>query len=206
MSRNHHAVESWKHCPHAAVLDVRASVAGRLPQNEQIAPFGTVGKSHLQTRLMNFIVLLFTTSLLSLQSVVSAVSLLTISAFALCLIGCSSPKASRPTPRAVVMPPSPFVASQFKTGASSTEQEARSVIAPPPAPRVMGWTWTYDQPMPVENIVFEFFSTTNLDAPQWTKHGETNQPVYWFAADKPQEFFICRASNTVTGLVSEWNK
>ena len=64
--------------------------------------------------------------------------------------------------------------------------------------------WTYDLPMPITNIVFEVWHSTNPTG-GWTYFATTNQPPLPIATTNRQEFFIIRAIDIYAGQTSEWS-
>lgn len=63
--------------------------------------------------------------------------------------------------------------------------------------------WNYP-PEKRTNIVFEIWRGTNATGPftPWVTVAQTNAPI---TTDEPMGFFIVRASNQVTHLVSDWS-
>lgn len=75
---------------------------------------------------------------------------------------------------------------------------------PPPARTNVILMWNYAMPLPDPEIVFEVWSTQSLTQP-FTLKAVVKQPPVSFPIADPGEFFICRASNLVSKLVSGWN-
>lgn len=70
------------------------------------------------------------------------------------------------------------------------------------APRNYWLAWDYGD---MTNIRFELWRAGQPQGPfgYWTNVEELKVAV---PIDKPQQFFICRASNTVTRLTSDWSR
>ena len=64
--------------------------------------------------------------------------------------------------------------------------------------------WDYADPMPVTNIVFEVYHKPNTNI-NWKIFTIANSPPVYIDPTNSMDFFICRASNILTGEVSEWN-
>lgn len=99
-------------------------------------------------------------------------------------------KPAKPPPPAVPLP--------------STTPSPIKAIVPSPRPHTNWLTWTE---IDESNIIYEVWRSTNLPPlPEtftfWTR---TNHPPIKLSPLPAYQFFICRSSNTVTRLVSEWN-
>lgn len=96
------------------------------------------------------------------------------------------------------------------TASLGTNSLSLSVNPPPPATNAYYLTWDY--PYDTSNIVFEVWHAQELSTPapgaaasSWTLLTNLpGPPLQLDTQTAPMGFFMVRASNTVSGLVSDW--
>lgn len=103
--------------------------------------------------------------------------------------GCKSP-VKPPMP-----PPLPQQAASFAL-------PVETVVAPPKPLKI--W-WDYPLPMPQPNVVFELHASPNPTGP-FTLFREAPEPPIIIERSQPQQYFILRARDTLSGVVSLWNQ
>ncbi len=90
---------------------------------------------------------------------------------------------------------------KLAVGTVATALVAAMLLLSPTGPQVR-LDWDYDEP--TNDVVFEVWATERLGEP--FRRLLVTGDKFALVPMTTQQFFICRASNTVTGEVSEWNR
>lgn len=98
------------------------------------------------------------------------------------LVGCAS---SAPIPQMPPVPGDPPSPTRRNVTIFSRAQPAIEVVTPPIVHTK--WTWDYPEPMPADNIAFDFEGSTDLI--NWYLIVTTNQPPVSYDVSKWNEYF-----------------
>lgn len=104
-----------------------------------------------------------------------------------------------------VLKPSEATLESFGQGRGSASL-AGSSQAPAPV-KVVSLVWDYPSTLPQSNLTFQVYHATTLPrtGTEFAFYTNVPAPPVPIAARQSTEFFMVRASNTTTHLVSDWN-